>query len=380
MSSFQELNYELINTYNFIYENPVKDTRNIYLARLKNPIKIRLPTSEILEIYQDELGLNNFKYLLSPDNLEETLNSLYKLDELAIEHSELYSKKWFGKELKKELLQKYYVPPYNTEEIDDGEVVYIDITFENMEILDDIIKLNEGSEKLIDIEIEGIRFFKKSFSYQFVFKKLVSDDFNFEEAIASHGGDSDDDNIKPPPINTTKDTTKDTKDTTKDTKDTTKDTKDTTKDTKDTTKDTSSKTQVINKSFIDTLKEFEKGSSNITLHTELHKEDKRINSDVINDLADISIKHEKPIEKPIEKPVEKVTEKVTEKPKDMVSLESTLSKIEVQSRLEEKRKEARTHFLNAERANRAAEALRIKAMQSSQEAKDLERTLKSFEN
>jgi hypothetical protein len=113
--------------------------------------------------------------------------------------------------------------------------------------------------------------------------------------------------------------------------------------------------------------------------------EKKFDSELINSLADV-VKESPTLE--ISKPIKGIL-KDTSKPKEIKetkdsssirTTESGLSKLDVQSRLEEKRKEARTHFLNAERATRAAEALRLKATQASQEAKEWEKALIELES
>lgn len=329
----------------FKFEKPKKDSRNIYLAKLSQPVSFNLPISNILEIYQDDLGVNNLKFLFEPEENEEYLEFFYQLDNLALTTSNTESVNWFGKKLSPDLLEKLYLPPYQSQEVSelvDGEEVenpeeienevfyYVDIVIDDPKMLERLSEIDHDADVQLLVKLEGMRFFKKTFSYLITLQgvmEIPSEESNPEEenvdlidAIASQDGES----VKNKEAKVEKVETK------------------------------------VEEKPVETVRS--SGRREI------------LDKDVIDDLANVSM-----LSKTINSgkvPVKDVASVV----QSTATKRTTVSKAEVESKLNIKREEARKIFSNAERASRAAESLRTKALSASKEIKELESLLNTLDN
>ena len=73
---FKYLEYEELYNLGFKFESPVKNSLNTYIAKLKSPILFILPKSEILDVNQDNFGINKFKYLINEEDHSEFITFL----------------------------------------------------------------------------------------------------------------------------------------------------------------------------------------------------------------------------------------------------------------------------------------------------------------
>jgi hypothetical protein len=331
-SSFRKLDFK--------FEKPKKDQRNIYLAKLTQPVSFNLPISNILEIYQDDLGVNNLKFLFEPEENEAFLEFFYQLDNLALTTSNTESVNWFGKKISPDLLEKLYLPPYQSQEVTelvDGEEVenpedienevfyYVEVVVDDAKMLEKLSEIDNDADVQLLVKLEGMRFFKKTFSYLITLQGVME--------IPSEESSQEDENVD----------------------------------------------------LIDAIASQDESPKEVKneIRTESKVEPKSepnrreiFDKDVIDDLANVSImsKNMKSAVLPT------VTKDTTSVVQSTATKRTTMSRAEVESKLNIKREEARKIFSNAERASRAAESLRTKALGASKEIKELESLLNTLEN
>jgi hypothetical protein len=322
----------------FKFEKPKKDQRNIYLAKLAQPVSFNLPISNILEIYQDDLGVNNLKFLFEPEENEEFLEFFYQLDNLALSVSNSESVNWFGKKLSPDLLEKFYIPPYQSQEVSelvDGEEVenpedienevfyYVEVVIDDAKMLEKLSDIDNDADVQLLVKLEGMRFFKKTFSYLLTLQGVME--------IPSDESSQEDENV----------------------------------DLIDaiTSQDGEEKVVKVENKKIE-VKEVEKPKREI------------LDKDIIEDLANVSM-----LSKNMKSAVQLANNKdVSSIVQSTATKRTTMSKTEVESKLNIKREEARKIFSNAERASRAAESLRTKALSASKEIKELESLLNTLDS
>jgi hypothetical protein len=333
-SSFRKLDFK--------FEKPKKDQRNIYLAKLTQPVSFNLPVSNILEIYQDDLGVNNLKFLFEPEENEAFLEFFYQLDNLALTTSNTESINWFGKKISPDLLEKLYLPPYQSQEVTelvDGEEVdnpedienevfyYVEVVIDDAKMLEKLSEIDNDADVQLLVKLEGMRFFKKTFSYLITLQgvmEIPSEESSSEEenvdlidAIASQDGSPKEKEVK---------------------------------------NEIRTELKVEPKSEIKRREIFDK--------------------DGIDELANVSIMS-KNMKSGVLPTVVKDNSSVAQ---STATKRTTMSKADVESKLNIKREEARKIFSNAERASRAAESLRTKALSASKEIKELESLLNTLDN
>jgi hypothetical protein len=335
-SSFRKLDFK--------FEKPKKDQRNIYLAKLSTPLSFNLPISNILEIYQDDLGVNNLKFLFEPDENEAFLEFFYQLDNLALTTSNTESVNWFGKKLSPELLEKLYLPPYQSQEVSelvDGEEVenpedienevfyFIEVVIDDAKMLEKLSDLDNDADVQLLVKLEGMRFFKKTFSYLITLQGVME--------IPTEESSGEEENV----------------------------------DLIDAIASQDDSPKLENTE--------QKVEPKVEPKIEQRVEPKRreiIDKDGIEELANVSIisKNLKSTLTPIG-----IKENISIA-QSTATKRTTMSKVDIESKLNLKREEAKKIFSNAERASRAAESLRTKALSASKEIKELESLLNTLDN
>jgi hypothetical protein len=301
-----------------IFQNPIKNNNNIYISRLETPIKVELPELEIYSVGNKILnGIKEYQIWysidLNNDKHNELLELLYFLEEKAMEESFNNSKQWFnGKQLSKKTLENLFVRTYDSDE-ESTIILKLIITDKSL------LPLFENRH-FSSIEFEGIRFFQRNFGYSVTVKdvNIVESDDNVSN-VSSNKGDNinlieylnNDKNI-----------------------------------------DTNSQ-DVITDEVVDNLAE---DNNNDDIYNDLEEN--------VNNKKD-NQKNELPIKKNVKNTVNNDTSSISTKV-------SELSKIELKSVLSNKRNNVQRYFTNAERANRAAENLRLKAIRAHNDLKKYE--------
>lgn len=181
---FNYLEYEDLENLQFKFNEPVKNNESgIYTSNLKEPIHFYLPKSEILEVYQDDFGINKITYKVDTIEHPELLEFCDNLDSLCINLACINSKKWFGKDINADILIKYLNSVYNISEIDDGITIDIDII--DMNSLDKLSEYNNNNNMNLLVKISAIEFFKQTFRIKLELNSIlegIPQDYNNEES------------------------------------------------------------------------------------------------------------------------------------------------------------------------------------------------------
>ena len=317
------------------FKNPSKDDLGCYIAKLKNPIKVELPELEIYSVGNKVLnGVKEYQiwYTLDLDNTKhkELLELLYYLEEKAIEHSYNNSKKWFnGKQLSVKSLENLFFQVYDSE---DEQKVIIKLSIYNKDLLP-LFEENHFST----IVFQGIRFFTNNFGYLVTVDKVNklkdSGSNNYESNDESNDNES---------------------------------------------KNSKNENKSENMNLLDYLnndKKIDDSSKEVITDDVVDNLAEDISNDVIeNDLKQYNQTKKNKIEK-------ENTQRQNIKVNDNNSIQtkvSELSKIEIKSVINNKRDTVKRYFLNAERANRAAENLKLKAMRANNDLKKYEELYSQF--
>lgn len=181
---FNYLEYEDLENLQFRFNEPTKNSLSgIYSSKLKEPIHFYLPKSEILEVYQDDFGINKITYKVDTVAHPELLEFCDNLDSLCINLACLNSKKWFGKDINADILIKYLNSVYNISEIDDG--ITIDIDISDMNYLDKLSDYNNNDSMNLLVTIASIEFFKQTFRIKLELNSIlegIPQDYNNQES------------------------------------------------------------------------------------------------------------------------------------------------------------------------------------------------------
>jgi hypothetical protein len=138
------------------FKKPEKNKKNIYIAALEEPLCFYLPPSSVMEVYQDDLKMNNLKFILDLEENSEYIQFLYNLEE---------SISWFKKELSEKIIKDYYDPPYDIiKSKSNDKIFFVKILIDNLELLNDLAEYQPNSNGRLLVVFEGIRFYRKSFS------------------------------------------------------------------------------------------------------------------------------------------------------------------------------------------------------------------------
>ena len=159
---FNYLDYEDLENLQFKFIEPTKDDLSkIYSSNLENPMHFYLPKSEILEVYQDDFGINKITYKVDTETHPELLQFCDNLDSLCINLACINSNKWFGKDINADVLIKYLNSIYSISDIDD--TITIDIDILDVASLDKLSEYNDNDNMNLLVTISSIEFFKKTF-------------------------------------------------------------------------------------------------------------------------------------------------------------------------------------------------------------------------
>lgn len=344
---FKYLEYDDLNNLEFEFTEPVKTDLNTYIVSLIKPISFILPKSELVDIYQDNFGNNKFQYVIDIDDHHELLIFLENLDSLCINMAAENSAKWFKKILDTKTLIKHYINLYNLEETDTEQNITADFEISNTVLLDDLSNYNDDDSNLL-VSIEGIEFYKQTFKWKIVLESVLdritgSSDDEFETESEE---DVDFENIFESKNQNQKNTEQIKKENT----------------VFETTKNKGK--------MVMSLDELDGKIDNqpICLEKDIKSElSDVINTDIINDLADMDIKSE--------------VKREFLNNRSELNHSHHLNKdtmFEIESKITQKRTEAKKLMMNAERAKRAAESLQRKALETTNDVKKYEERLKEL--
>ncbi len=170
---FKYLEYEDLYNLGFKFETPVKNSLSTYIAKLKNPIFFILPKSEVMDVFQDSLGVNKFKYIINQEDHPEFLTYLDNLDSLCINVAAENSELWFKKKVDTNVLVKYYNNLYNNDDDETGEYMVSNFEISDSKLLDELADYNEMEETNLMVCIEGIEFYKQTFKWKIVLDSII---------------------------------------------------------------------------------------------------------------------------------------------------------------------------------------------------------------
>jgi hypothetical protein len=170
---FKYLEYEELYNLGFKFESPVKNSLNTYIAKLKSPILFILPKSEILDINQDNFGINKFKYLINEEDHSEFLTFLDNLDSLCINVAAENSELWFKKKVDAKAVVKYYNNLYNNETDETGNILVCNFEISDNELLNDLSDYNDLDDTNLMVSIDGIEFYKQTFRWKISLDSVI---------------------------------------------------------------------------------------------------------------------------------------------------------------------------------------------------------------
>ena len=303
---------------NITFQQPEKNNSGVYMSQLVTPITVELPYLEIYSVGNKILnGIKEYQiwYSLDLDNEKhkELLELLYYIEEKAIKETYKHSKQWFnGKQLSMKSLENLFVQVYDSDE-DSNVIIKLVITDK------DLLPHFEGKH-YSTIKFTGIRFFTNNFNYLVKVDKVNKIDDNKESSESNINlVDYLNDQIN---IDT---------------------------DSKD----------VITDDVVDNLAEDDSDSID-----NLRQYNDNINNSSKNNMTLLPIENK-------DKTIVKDNNTI-EDLNSATTKVSELSKIEIKSVINSKRNTVKRYFLNAERANRAAENLRLKAIRANNDLKKYE--------
>jgi hypothetical protein len=181
--------YDKLEKLNWDFHNPSKDGQ-LYIAKLKRPIYMILPKTEILEIYEEpNSGIKRLKYII--DKKKCKLFSLFcdNMDSLCVEIASVNSHKWFKRDIEKRKLVELYNRIYDDDDEPDEYGVYnttCELRVNKMDLIDDLMLYNETEGMNLMICINGIEFYKQTFQWN------ISVDNVVEEMIIEDDDEDDD--------------------------------------------------------------------------------------------------------------------------------------------------------------------------------------------
>ena len=193
---FKYLEYEDLYNLGFKFETPVKNSLSTYIAKLKNPIFFILPKSEVMDILQDSLGVNKFKYIINQEDHPEFLTYLDNLDSLCINIAAENSELWFKKKVDTNVIVKYYNNLYNNDDDETGEYMVSNFEITDSKLLDELADYNEMDETNLMVCIEGIEFYKQTFKWKIVLDSIIETVDSEEENEENEDEEDDKDDLQ----------------------------------------------------------------------------------------------------------------------------------------------------------------------------------------
>ena len=303
---------------NTTFQKPYKNDTGYYISKLVEPIILTLPKMEIHDNGKNEKGQYEIRYVLDINDVKfkQLIEDLYHLDEFALDTAFKNSKEWFGQEISKDVLENLYITPYE----DEDDSLFIKLSIDNDSLLE---KFNY--EHYCIVEIKSLEFYRSSFKFVMNVKDVIIEEkeindenknvsLNFNELIEG-------------------------------------------------------------KSVVEEVLEDE--TNNELLETNNAQEtnntqEETNNTQAVND-------NEDDFKTQFIENVSRTTQNIIdENATQYLDTYSELSKQDVESIISTKREESRRCFLNAERAGRAANNLKKKALETASELKKYEQILDNF--
>jgi hypothetical protein len=172
------VDYDRLERLNWNFENPVKDG-SIYIAKLKKPLYMILPKSEILEIYEEpNTKVKRLKYVVNMNRQNDLVSFLDNMNSLCVELANINSLEWFKRELDKRKLVELYNRLYDEDDEKDEDGMYNttwEIEIKNMSLLDDLMNYNDEELMNIMVCINGIEFYRQTFQWNITIEKVVEE-------------------------------------------------------------------------------------------------------------------------------------------------------------------------------------------------------------
>lgn len=347
---FNYLEYEDLENLQFKFNEPVKNNESgIYTSNLKEPIHFYLPKSEILEVYQDDFGINKITYKVDTIDHPELLEFCDNLDSLCINLACINSKKWFNKDINADILIKYLNSVYNISEID--ESITIDIDIKDMTSLDKLSEYNNNNNMNLLVTISAIEFFKQTFRIKLELNSIlegIPQDYNNEESDLEMDFNEMLESSKEVQVNIKENNIENI------------------------ANENELKEKVVNENIENTQKENIENvereiqaeiSNKPTLKEENLSQSDVINKETINELANVDTTNVK-------------DQNITSNDFNDIISKETINEIE--SIISQKKVEKQKYLMNAERARRASANLVTKASQIDTEINDYELKLKNM--
>ena len=183
------VDYEKLEKINWEFHNPLKDG-SLYIAKLKKPLYMILPKTEILEIYEEpNSGVKRLKYIIDKKRCKQFLLFCDNMDSLCVELASGNSQKWFKRDIEKRKLVELYNRIYDDDDEPDEYGVYnttCEVRVNKMELIDDLMLYNETEGMNLMICINGIEFYKQTFQWNISVENVV------EEMIIEDDDEEDD--------------------------------------------------------------------------------------------------------------------------------------------------------------------------------------------
>lgn len=183
--------YDRLEKLNWVFDNPIKEG-HIYIAKLKRPIYMLLPKSEILEIYEEPTTqVKRLKYIIDTKRHNDLISFFDNMDSLCVELANVNSITWFKRTIEKKKLVELYNRIYDEDDEKDEEGIYnttCELELSNMNLLNDLMNYNDEDSMNIMICINGIEFYKQSFQWNIKIDKIIE-----ETIMMSDKDDTDDD-------------------------------------------------------------------------------------------------------------------------------------------------------------------------------------------
>jgi len=322
---------DAVNSLKIDFCTPIKNEQHIYIANLVEPLVFKLPKN--LKIYstgKNTYGDYEIWYLidLNKESNEKLISFLHNLDDIALDNAYNNSNKWFGKKLRRGMLEKLYRPIYDS---DKNNNIYIKFVIKNKQLLE---KFNLKHYSMI--KINGLQFFKNRFTYLAIINNVINNididntNIDFIECLSN--------NLE---------------------------------------QDYEKKADI--EEVIYENNSLHKSSDVLSNNNEIRK---ALEIDNVKSQTSLELNNDIPI-----KDIEVQTIKsefdnhLSDKSNnDTCKEEISINKTDLQDMISEKRLHCQKCFINAEKANRAAENLRLKAIKASSELKEYEKNYTRIHN
>ena len=308
----------------YVFDKPTKYNGR-YLAVLNNELIFKLPQMKVSKL-EEKNGRWDLSFMIDIENKECTklVEFLYKLDESALYRFQENSLKWFNKKFNNKILEESYVPSYDTDK--HGNLLF------NLNLYDKKLLKYLKSPHIATVKVEGLEFHKNKFKYSIIVTDLKSQDSFDTESRLDFIKCLDNSMLKKHSLND----------------------------------------DVIN-NLADTDNIQEEYNS-ITEQNDDQLSEKILSEEILNDeQSDEEQSNQgEEQEQSNKEQNNKEQEQSNKEQEQSDDGKSRISKLELKSMISEKRHEVKSCFENAERANKCAENLRIKAIKVASELRNIE--------